>query len=239
MLMQLEFWMLLAAVVPVPLLAMSRAEADEQPSTTASTGAGNRAIRIPGIPKPCHWINPPPAFEIDRQGIEITASPKTDMYIAADGSYATDNANRVVFDADPDFIFSAKISHPFANRWDGGGFVLEGDAENWIKFCFERDYTGAKRVVSVVTRGTSDDSNSIAFDASHAYFQMAKMGDVVFLYASDTGKPWYLVRVMRFKFDGKLQIGLLAQTPEGESNRVGFTNIKYKPTAMKDYWKGE
>ncbi len=91
----------------------------------------------------------------------------------------------------------------------------------------------------MVTKGTSDDSNSIAFDTRAAYFQMAKIGDVVFLYASDTGKDWYLVRVVNFKFDGKLQVGFLAQTPEGKSNRVTFGHIKYKPTPLKDFWKGE
>lgn len=201
--------------------------------------AAKRPPRILGIPKETHWVNPPAAFAVSGHGIEIVASERTDKYIAADGSYTADSANRLLFEADPDFVLSAEISHPFANKWDGGGLVLEGDSENWIKLCFEKDYTGAKRVVTVVTRGMSDDSNSMQFDSRQAHFQIAKIGDVVFLYASETGKGWYLVRAMSFKFDGKLQVGFLAQTPEGESNKVSFAHIKYRPTAMKDYWKGE
>ncbi len=236
--MRLNLWIRLAMVASWPVWAVTSSAAEPKPRPVATTVAP-MPVRIPGIQKLTHWINPPAAFDVTRRGLEIVASEKTDKYIAADGSILTDSANRLVFEADADFIFSTAISHPFANRWDAGGLILEGDAENWIKFCFEKDYTGAKRVVSVVTKGTSDDSNSIAFDAREAYFQMAKIGDVVFLYASATGKDWYLVRIVNFKFDGKIQLGFLAQTPEGESNRVAFSHIKYKPTAMKDFWKGE
>ncbi len=196
-------------------------------------------IKIPGIQKMGHWVNPSASFESSKDGIVITASEKTDKYIAADGSYSSDNANRLLFDADANFIFSALISHPFASKWDGGALVLEGDSQNWIKFCFEKDYTGARRVVSVVTKGISDDCNSIEFDQNRAYFQMAKKGDVVFLYTSKTGKEWYLVRVLNFKFNGPIRIGFLAQSPEGKTNKVSFTNIKYQPVPVKDFWKGE
>lgn len=233
----LKFWLHLAALA-LPSLTVIPSAAEQTPPSMAAT-VGRRPIRIPGIPKAAQWVNPPTAFAITHQGLEIVASEATDKYIAADGSFLTDSANRLVFEADPDFILSASISHPFDNKWDAGGLILEGDAENWIKFCFEKDYTGAHRVVSVVTKGMSDDSNSIAFGTHAAYFQMAKIGDVVFLYASETGRDWYLVRIVNFKFDGKLQIGFLAQTPEGKSNRVAFRQIKYSPTAMKDFWKGK
>jgi regulation of enolase protein 1 (concanavalin A-like superfamily) len=234
---QSKFWIHVATLA-LPSLTVIPSAAEPTPAPMA-VAAGQRPIRIPGVPKAAQWVNPPAAFAITHQGLDIVASEGTDKYIAADGSFLTDSANRLLFAADPDFILSASISQPFDNKWDAGGLILEGDAENWIKFCFEKDYTGAHRVVSVVTKGTSDDSNSIAFDARGAYFQMAKIGDVVFLYVSRTGRDWYLVRVVNFKFDGKLQIGFLAQTPEGKSNRVAFRQIKYSPTAMKDFWKGE
>jgi regulation of enolase protein 1 (concanavalin A-like superfamily) len=227
------------ATATLLLCAVSPTVAQEGSRARESDGAARRHTRIPGIPKPAHWVNPPAAFAISGRGVEIVASEQTDLYIAADGSYRADSANRLLFEADPDFILSAAISHPFADKWDGGGLVLEGDSETWIKLCFEKDYTGAKRVVTVVTKGLSDDANSMEFDSHQAFFQIAKIGDVVFLYASETGTSWYLVRAMNFKVDGKLQVGFLAQSPEGKSNRVSFTHIKYKPTAMKDYWMGE
>lgn len=236
---QFKSRMLPALFAFLPWLVLSSTAAAQPPLEAGPSAVGRRALRIPGVPKEPHWVNPPADFHIGGHGIEIVASAKTNKYIAADGSMVSDTANRLVFEADPNFILRTQIAHPFASMWDAGCLILEGDPENWIKFCFEGDYTGAKRIVSVVTRGTSDDCNSMAVDKPAAYLEIARIGDVVFLYTSETGKDWTMVRVLNFKFEGKLWLGLLAQSPEGDSNRVHFDHIKYKPTAMKDYWKGE
>jgi uncharacterized protein len=235
---QFKSWMVMMAFA-LPCSAVTSTAVAQEPLETGPSRARRPPLRIPGIPKETQWVNPPAAFTSSGHGIKIVASPQTNKYIAADMSMVSDNANRLVFEADPDFILSTQIAHPFAKMWDAGCLILEGDTENWIKFCFEGDYTGAKRIVSVVTRGTSDDCNSIALDKNAAFLEMAKIGDVVFLYSSETGRDWYMVRVLKFKFEGKLRLGFLAQTPEGDSNPVHFDHIKYTPTAMKDYWKGE
>lgn len=83
--------------------------------------------------------------------------PKSDMYRDPNVTYNTDNAPKLLFRPDADFIFTTSIEHAFANKWDAGAIVLKQDSLNWVKFCFERDYTGANRVVSVVTKDISDD----------------------------------------------------------------------------------
>jgi Uncharacterized conserved protein len=67
-------------------------------------------------------------------------------------TYNTDNAPKLLFRPDNNFVLIASIEHSFSSKWDGGAIVLMQDSLNWIKFCFEKDYTGAKRVVSVVTK---------------------------------------------------------------------------------------
>lgn len=201
--------------------------------------AENAAVKVPGISMPMEWINPPLRYEVTKTGITITSGEKTDKYIAPDGTYSSDNANRLVFNADKDFTISASISHPFASKWDGGAIILESDASNWIKFCFEKDYTGAKRVVSVVTKGISDDCNSVEIMKNQVYYQLAKKDDTVYLYVSKDGKGWYLVRTLNFKSETPIKIGLLAQSPEGKSNIVAFTSVKYQAVRIKDFWKGE
>jgi uncharacterized protein len=201
--------------------------------------AGDDSLRIPGVEKPLSWLNLPSSYSATDTGIEIVAGEKTDKYIAPDYSYAIDNAPRVVFDADKDFVFSANIQHPFTNKWDGGSIVLEADRDNWIKFCFEKDYTGAKRVVSVVTKGISDDANSIELTRDSARFKMAKKGDTVYLYVGKSEKDWFLVRAINFKYAKSLKLGLLAQSPEGKTNKVIFTNVQYSAKTIKDFWTGE
>jgi len=199
----------------------------------------NGKIELPGIPGSLSWINNPVKYQITETGIIIEAGAKTDKYIAADGSYIIDNAPHFVFEADSNFIFSARIKHSFTNQWDAGALVLICDNVNYVKYCFEKDYKGKRRVVSVVTKNTSDDCNSMETDSDMIFYQIAKQGKVVFLYCSNDGKDWYLVRSVEIKEAGKTKVGFLAQSPSGESNTVEFSDIKYKTGLMKDFWKGE
>lgn len=203
--------------------------------------ADEKLLKIPGVEKNVSWINQAhvASYHTTENGIQIVAGEKTDKYIAPDYSYTFDNAPRFVFDADKNFVFSVAIQHQFVNKWDGGAIILEADKDNWIKFCFEKDYTGAKRVVSVVTKGISDDANSIELPQNIAYYKMAKKEDTVYLYASKSGKEWYLVRAINFKYNKTLKLGLLAQSPEGKSNTVNFSDVKYSAITIKDFWTGE
>jgi len=195
--------------------------------------------QVPGIRKTTTWVNPPPRFELSEEALVMTSGEKTDLFIAPDGSYRVDSANRLLFPADRDFVLSARISHSFDRKWDAGALVLEADATHWIKFALEKDYTGAKRVVSVVTKGISDDCNSVEIHENHAFFQVAKKDDTVYLYVSEDGTAWYLVRTVGFKSSPSIRIGFLAQSPEGKATTVRFSSIRYEAVRIKDFWKGE
>lgn len=198
-----------------------------------------QTVTVPGIAKPLSWTGTPDKFKVTATGIDITSGPKTDRYAPPDGQQPTDHANRLLFEADRDFIFTAKITHAFADKWDAGDLVLEGDEHNYVKFCFEKDYTGKHRVVSVVTRGFSDDNNSIAIEGNSVYYRMAKTGEAVTLYASTDGKSWLLVRAFNFHWDGPLKVGFMSQSPVGAGTEAHFTEVSYRPVAMKDFWKAE
>jgi regulation of enolase protein 1 (concanavalin A-like superfamily) len=131
------------------------------------------------------------------------------------------------------------VSHPFASKYDSGGFIVEVDPRHWFKFEFERDYTGAHRVVSVVTSDYSDDANAMSIDSDSAYLQVARLGDAFYLYESSDGKGWYLVRVFHFEHAGALKVGLIAQCPEGKSVTINFSDVRYRAGRVHDIWKGE
>lgn len=202
--------------------------------------AQTQTVRVPGIEAPLHWDHAPLSSQVTNTGIVITAPGKSDKYVAAWGGYVPDNAPRLVFDdSDENFVLSAKVSHSFAGRWDSGGIFVEADAAHWFKFEFERDYTNAHRVVSVVTNEYSDDVNAMAIDADSYYFQVAKAGDVFYQYVSKDGESWYLVRTLHFKAAGPLKVGLIAQCPEGNGATITFSEVKYSRTKIKDMWKGK
>lgn len=196
-------------------------------------------VRITGIPFPLYWDNPPKKPFSQRQHTHHRSGRKTDMFRDPNVTYNTDNAPKLLFRPDENFVLTAIVEHPFTNKWDGGAIVVKADSLHWIKFCFEKDYTGAKRMVSVVTRDVSDDCNSIAITSNKVHMKIAKAVNVFTLYASQDGKNWLLLRHLQFNMDAGFRVGFLAQSPTGTSNRVVFSNIKYEAKKIKDPYVGE
>lgn len=196
-------------------------------------------VKLPGIPYPLTWENKPLSYSIKGSVLTIDAGPKTDMFRDPNVTYNTDNAPKLLFTADDDFVLTARIEHAFASKWDGGAIVLKTDPLHWVKFCFEKDYTGIRRVVSVVTDDISDDCNSAPLSQNYVYYKMAKAGNVITLYFSAGGKKWFLVRHFQFNAKGPLKLGFLAQSPIGAHNRVIFSDITYQHKKIKDPYTGE
>lgn len=195
--------------------------------------------QIGAIPYPLKWENEPKEYTISKKSVTIVAGEKTDMFRDPNVTYNTDNAPKLLFDAPASFVLTASIGHNFNNKWDGGAIVLKQDSLNWIKFCFERDYTGARRIVSVVTRNISDDCNSVEVKTNKVFYKVAKADNVITLYYSLTGKNWFLVRHFQFDTTKSLQVGFLAQSPTGKSCKVRFADITYSAKKIKDPYIGE
>lgn len=194
---------------------------------------------IPSIPYELSWENKPAQYTINDNGVIIVAGERTDMFRDPNVTYNTDNAPKLLFKPDDNFVLSASIEHLFTNKWDGGAIVIKNDSFNWIKFCFEKDYTGAKRVVSVVTKNISDDCNSVEIDSNKVFYKVAKADNVVTLYYSTNGINWFLIRHLQFDTRSGFQVGFLAQSPTGTKCEVRFANIKYQAKKIEDSYVGE
>jgi len=178
-------------------------------------------------------------FSVKNDAIVMIAGPKTDMFRDPNVTYNTDNAPKILFQADDNFVLTAAIEHRFTSKWDGGALVLKRDSLNWIKFCFEKDYTGAKRVVSVVTKNISDDCNSVEIKSNTVFYKMAKADNVITLYYSLDGLKWFLVRHLQFDTMNGFKVGFLAQSPTGKRCEVKFSHISYEVKKIKDPYIGE
>ena len=205
----------------------------------SKTKAQIDSIRINSIPYGMFWQNKAEKFSSNNNELIIVAGEKTDMFRDPNVTYNTDNAPKLLFRPDNDFILIASIEHSFSSKWDGGAIVLKQDSLNWINFCFEKDYTGAKRVVSVVTKNISDDCNSVEIKTNKVYYKLAKAGNVITLYYSLEGKKWFLIRHLQFDTDKNLTLGFLAQSPTGKKCEVKFSNISYRAKRIKDPYLGE
>jgi regulation of enolase protein 1 (concanavalin A-like superfamily) len=196
-------------------------------------------LEIDAIPYSLTWENKPIQYSVKKDTLIIVAGEKTDMFRDPNVTYNTDNAPKLLFKADSNFILSTAIEHSFLNKWDGGAIVIKQDSLNWIKFCFEKDYTGAKRVVSVVTKDVSDDCNSVEIKSNRVFYKVAKADNVITLYYSIDNRKWFLIRHFQFNNTKPLQIGFLAQSPTGDKCEVRFSGISYRAIKIKDPYLGE
>src|SRR6476646_1495850 len=192
------------------------------------------SVRIGSIPYGMFWENKAEKFSIQTNEMIIVAGEKTDMFRDPNVTYNTDNAPKLLFRPDHDFVLIVTIEHSFSSKWDGGAIVLKQDSLNWIKFCFEKDYTGAKRVVSVVTKNISDDCNSVELKTNKVYYKLAKADNVITLYYSLDRKKWFLIRHLQFDTDKHFTLGFLAQSPMGKKCEVKFSDISYQAKKIKD-----
>lgn len=186
------------------------------------------SFSLSAIPHKLFWEKPPPRFSRSGDSLTIEAASGTDVYRDSYGSYLPNNAPRLVFQADSNFILTVNIQHAFAGDWNAGGIIMEADSTHWIKFCFERDNTGAHRITSVVTNEYSDDCNSVSFPTNQVFLKMAKAGNVIILYYSQDGHTWYMARRLRYVFTSPLLVGFLVQAPSAQGNTVHFSHIQYQ-----------
>jgi regulation of enolase protein 1 (concanavalin A-like superfamily) len=198
-----------------------------------------RTLKFANIPYPLSWENKPVSFTISSTTINIEAGEKTDMFRDPNVTYNTDNAPKLSFTPAKNFVLTAGIEHHFVSKWDGGAIVLKADNLNWIKFCFEKDYTGQHRVVSVVTNNISDDCNSVAINGDKVFYKIAKADNVITLYYSTDNKKWFLIRHLQFSAKGPLHLGFMAQSPTGKNCKVTFSDITYSNRKIKDPYTGD
>jgi len=197
------------------------------------------SVSLPSIPGKLYWDIRPVKSIIKGNSIVIVAGEKTDMFRDPNVTYNTDNAPKLMFRPGENFVLTASIEHDFASKWDGGAIVIKGDSLNWIKFCFEKDYTGARRVVSVVTKDISDDCNSVSLNTNKVYYKIAKADNVITLYYGTDGKNWFLVRHLQFDLKPGFEVGFLSQSPTGKTCSAKFSDITYSTRKIKDPYTGE
>ena len=186
-------------------------------------------------------------FRRDDQGdgVVATSPARTDLYLNPDG---TDSANaETVLNAPTllglppagDFQFSAKVTVDFRSQYDAGVLLLWGDHRNWGKFCFEFSPAGEPMVVSVVTRGVSDDANAFSVADRSIWLRICRLGQVYAFHAATDGTTWQLIRVFALGDQtSDHRIGFEAQSPTGDGCTVTFTDIRFTADRLADLRDG-
>lgn len=171
--------------------------------------------------------------------LSITAAAKTDWFLDPGGDTEILNAPAALFTPpDPTFSLSARVRIDFGATFDAGVLVLRDRNDLWAKLCFEYSPLEDATVVSVVTRGKSDDCNSVPIDGNEVYLRLSVRDATVAMHYSTDGRWWNLVRYFRLGETAKPEAGFLAQSPTGEGCEVRFSEIRYRPGFPKELRDG-
>jgi regulation of enolase protein 1 (concanavalin A-like superfamily) len=179
-------------------------------------------------------------WRIDAGTLTMVASPRSDLFVNPSSDGDLPSLGRLVTGVDGDFMFSACVEADIHEFGDAGVLYVEYDGQRWFKLCLECTPRGEPSVVSVVTRGTSDDANSWTLDRPRAYFRVSRRGAGFALHASTDGQYWTLVRhfSLGIPASAPVKVGFLAQSPVGEGCRATFTDVSLVHATLADLRDG-
>ena len=200
---------------------------------------GQDVYELTGLPA-LRWLHEPATAAVTGGQLSLRAGASTDWVTSPLTGDRSLNAPALVFPAADDYILSARVAVSFAATFDAGVLVAYQDEQTWAKLCFEYSPQRRPMVVSVVTRGESDDCNSVELDRDWVYLRLARNGPAFILHYSMDGHYWHFVRLFALGLAGTpTKTGFLAQSPFGEGVTVRFSEFGYEQRVIADIRSGE
>jgi uncharacterized protein len=202
--------------------------------------AAGQEPALVGLPGKLSWKNSPSAWHIDSgHELKISSGKTTDWFVDPFDAKVANTAPILSFAPDPDYVLNAKVSVEFRSKWDAGAFMIWADDHHWAKLSFELSPEKQPTMVTVVTRGLSDDCNSFPINGNKVFLQVARTGNTYVFYSSIDGQHWKILRTFSLDTNLKQMAGFEAQSPAGTGAQVTFSEIHYSPTKIKNIYTGQ
>lgn len=188
-------------------------------------------LRLPAIPFPLQVENAPVSVRAPGDGsLELTAPKHTNLFNSPDGGFLVRNAPMVLFAPDREFVLTAKVHAELSSVFDVAALVVFENNELWAKLCFENSPARVPMIVSVVTRGRSDDCNAYTLQGSETYLALVRKGSEFSLHASPDGRRWNLIRHFPLEVSDRVRVGFAAHGSGGKDLTAVFSEISYSTT---------
>jgi regulation of enolase protein 1 (concanavalin A-like superfamily) len=166
--------------------------------TPAGAGVTSTSPSIAQLPE-LAWQGRPAAssYDVEAGRLSITAEAGSDWFNDPVTGVCTDNAAALLFVPKGDFSLSARVSVRFAGTFDAGVLCLWQSPAQWAKLCWEHSPRQESMVVSVVTRGSSDDANAQVLQNESVYLRVLRTGQGYAFHYSLDASTWHFVRLFR------------------------------------------
>jgi len=198
-------------------------------------------LYVPGVPFPFVPSGSPACqATVAGSALTLTSGPKSDLFIdpAGDEGARPDAGRWTGLPGDDDFTFSARVTVAFGGTFDAGVLLLYLSDRRWAKLCYEFSPQRKPTAVTVVTHGTSDDSNSFETAGGPLWLRVTRSGRAWAFHASTNGGYWQLLRYFSLGEASGARIGFLAQSPMGNGCTVVLDSIAFRHGAPADLRDG-
>ena len=188
------------------------------------------------------WQHEPEQWQVGAADqVTISAGPATRWFVdPGDPSDSGLRAPALLAPVGGDFQLRASLQLRGDAAFDAGALVVYVDEWSWAKLCLENSPAGVPMVVSVVTRGVSDDCNSLTLERGAAIsFRLARLGAAYAFHASHDGESWELIRYFALESPELVSVGFQAQSPRGAGATVRFDDIGWSRERLGNIRSGE
>ena len=197
------------------------------------------ALNIPNLPDSLHWLNQPQTWDLSLDSqLTITTVAKTDWFIDPQGSVNLSNAPVLLFATSGPCILSAQVTVNHMATYDAGVIMVYENPSMWAKLCVELSPQRIPTVVSVVTKGLSDDCNAFPVNGP-MYLRVARLEQAYAFHVSQNGIDWNLIRYFKIEDTKNAQMGFLTQSPTGNGCTAFFRDIRFEERLLEDIRSGE
>lgn len=199
------------------------------------------SLEFSNLPGALEWLNTPRAFATNNADeLQITAGAQTDWFFDPAGGVQKNDAPVCLFAPDTNsFTLQAQVSVAFAATFDAGVLFVYGDAAHWAKLCFEFSPQAQPMIVSVVTRGVSDDCNSVVVAGNTVFLRVYRHENIWAFHFSPDGAFWNFVRYFDLGVQENVRVGFAAQSPMGQGCAATFAHIQFHARGLTDLRNGE
>ncbi|MGO4530545.1 DUF1349 domain-containing protein [Paenibacillus sp. 2TAF8] len=171
------------------------------------------------------WLNEPEEWSIDNGEVSITVPPASDFFIDPAGAAVNESAPFLHTKITGDFSIVAQVDVEMKEQYDSGCLMVRANGTTWAKVCFEY-FEEQPSILSVVTRGDSDDCVSSPVHVTKPYLRLARAGRSFAFHYSENGEKWKLVRYFGMDCPQEIQVGIVAQSPIGQGTKVNFSSVQ-------------
>jgi regulation of enolase protein 1 (concanavalin A-like superfamily) len=197
------------------------------------------AVILDALPFPLGWRLPPAGEpEAGPDWLAFAAGPQTDLFADPGGAPARVESPLLLGLPEGDYQLAARASARFEATYDAAALIVWSSETSWAKLALERSPQGEPTIVTVVTRGLSDDVNSFAVPGGVAWLRVSRLGAAYAFHASLDGAWWSLVRYCTLDGAGAASVGFSVQSPTGEGTHGRFDAIAWRPERLAELRNG-